>query len=231
MITIEVRFFAAAAEAAGTRREEHQLAPPARLADLVDLIEARHPGLSAARGSITFAVNQQYARLDRELSDGDVVAVIPPVSGGCTDRVELTESPIDVADVLNSVMGDPGNGAVDLFVGTTRAETSDRHGPLARLDYEAYDEMALAEMRKLVGGARDRWPVGRISLVHRTGPVGLTEASVAIAVASPHRVAAFEACRFIIDRLKETVPIWKREIWESNRATWVKGRTAGPAPS
>ena len=230
MISVQVRFFAAAADAAETGQAEYQLAPPVRLADLVELVEARHPRLAAVRGSITFAVNQEYARPDRQLVEGDVVAVIPPVSGGCGDRVELTRSPIDVAEILDWVSGDPGNGAIDLFVGATRAETSDRHGPLARLDYEAYDEMALSEMRKLVREAGSRWPVGRIALVHRIGPVGLAQASVVIAVASPHRGEAFEACRFIIDRLKETAPIWKREVWESNRTSWATGKTPDSGP-
>jgi molybdopterin synthase catalytic subunit len=132
--------------------------------------------------------------------------------------IEITEAPIDYAALIERVRTDRA-GAVCLFLGTVRELTGDRR--TAALDYEAYPEMARREMAALEEEARRRWPILEAALVHRLGHLGLGEVSVAVAVSCPHRHQAFDACRWLIDTLKEVVPIWKREIWADGTEEWV----------
>jgi len=134
---------------------------------------------------------------------------------------EIVERPIDVAAVA-AVVGDPRTGATVTFVGTTRDHNDGR--VVTQLEYEAYPEMAVNEMRKIGDTARQRWPIERIAIVHRIGAVPIGEASVVIAVSAGHRRAAFEACHFAIDRLKEVVPIWKKEHFEGGEV-WIGSQT------
>jgi molybdopterin synthase catalytic subunit len=141
------------------------------------------------------------------------------------DRIELSNAPLDAAAAIAVVL-DPGAGGIDVFLGTTRSEVREHDRvELVALDYEAYDEMAIAQMRELVAAARQRWPIVRCALLHRTGRVALAEASVVVAVSCPHRVAAFEACRFLIDELKRSVTIWKKEVWGDGSVSWVHPET------
>jgi molybdopterin synthase catalytic subunit len=130
---------------------------------------------------------------------------------------DIVSGPIDAAAV-SAAVADPTAGAIVTFVGTTRNNNEGRQ--VTQLEYEAYPEMALAEMRKIGDTARQRWPIGDIAIVHRIGVVPIGEASVVIAVSSAHRVAAFEACHFAIDRLKEVVPIWKKERFDGGEV-WI----------
>lgn len=141
--------------------------------------------------------------------------------------VELTHSPIDTAAVLARA-GDSRAGAVVLFLGTTREFTGERR--TLKLHYECYPAMAEKTMAQLEQEARAKWPLVECVLVHRLGEVGLTEASVAIAVSSPHRRAAFEAGQWLIDRLKEVVPIWKKENWADGSTEWVHPGVDPAAP-
>jgi molybdopterin synthase catalytic subunit len=141
--------------------------------------------------------------------------------------IEIVSHPIDVAAVTAAATH-PRAGAIVSFVGTTRDHNDGRR--VLRLEYEAYPEMALAEMRKIGDTLRERWPVERVAIVHRIGVVPIGEASVVIAVSSGHRVAAFEACHFAIDRLKEVVPIWKKEHLDGGEI-WIGSQTGGPFPS
>jgi len=136
------------------------------------------------------------------------------------DWVQLHSDPIDLGPVLQFVT-DADAGGIDIFLGTTRAETHADGRALLRLDYDAYAEMALQQMRELAKEARTRWPIERIALLHRTGPVDVGQASVIIAVSTAHRAESFEACRWLIDTLKKQVTIWKKEIWSSGDGTWV----------
>jgi molybdopterin synthase catalytic subunit len=129
----------------------------------------------------------------------------------------LTETPIDLPAVLAHVQA-PGAGAVDVFIGTVRDNTQRK--AVVRLEYEAYAPMALKKMEELAAEARRRWPVEALAIVHRVGLLQIGEAAVVIAVATPHRAEAFEACRWLIDTLKETVPIWKKEVFEDGEV-WV----------
>lgn len=135
-----------------------------------------------------------------------------------TIRVSLTENAIDTEAILASVAS-PRAGAVLLFVGTTREVTGDR--VTESLDYSGYREMALEEMQRLADRAAARWPLSRVAMEHRLGHVAIGEASVAIALSAPHRKEAFEAGEWLIDQLKESVPIWKRENWADGTCEWV----------
>jgi molybdopterin synthase catalytic subunit len=142
---------------------------------------------------------------------------------------QIVSQPIDVAAVTSAV-ADPGSGATVTFIGTTRDRNDGRR--VLRLEYEAYTEMALAEMRKIGEAAQRQWPIERVAMVHRIGVVPLGEASVVIAVSAGHRHTAFEACHFAIDRLKEVVPIWKKEHFEGGEI-WIGSQTGSsrrPAP-
>ena len=131
--------------------------------------------------------------------------------------IKLTKDPIDVNEVISSVY-DAGAGAVDVFIGSVRNKTSEKK--VVKLEFEAYEKMAVSEMEKIAVGAREKWPVCKLSIVHRVGELGLGELPVVIAVSTPHRSDAFEACRYIIDTLKQTVPIWKKEVFEDGEV-WV----------
>jgi molybdopterin synthase catalytic subunit len=132
--------------------------------------------------------------------------------------VEITEAPIDHAAIVDRVRSNQA-GAVCSFLGTVREMTGDRRTAL--LDYEAYPEMALARLAELEKQARERWPILEAALVHRVGRLDLGEISVIVAVSCPHRGDSFEACRWLIDRLKQDVPIWKREVWADGTEEWV----------
>jgi molybdopterin synthase catalytic subunit len=133
----------------------------------------------------------------------------------------IVSNPIDVQAVTAAV-GEPGSGAIVTFVGTTRDHNDGRR--VTQLEYEAYPEMAIAEMRKIGETAQQRWPIARVAIVHRIGVVPIGDASVVIAVSAGHRRAAFEACHFAIDRLKEVVPIWKKEHFEGGEI-WIGSQT------
>jgi molybdopterin synthase catalytic subunit len=116
----------------------------------------------------------------------------------------------------------PDAGGIDLFLGTTRSEQSAEGKPLAALDYQSYEEMALAQLQKLAAAARSQSPINKLAIVHRIGRVAVGQPSVVIAVSSPHRAEAFTACRWLIDELKKDVTIWKQEIWGDGTARWVE---------
>lgn len=149
-----------------------------------------------------------------------------PADPGSTPIVELTREPIDFAALTEAVRSTQA-GAVVLFLGTVREMTGGRQ--TVALDYDAYPEMALREMRRIVDEAVGRWPLVRAGVIHRLGRLELGEVSIALAVSAPHRDAAFEAGRHLIDRLKESVPVWKKENWADGSTEWVHpGGGRGP---
>jgi molybdopterin synthase catalytic subunit len=164
---------------------------------------------------VAFAVNQVHASGDTPLSDGDELALLPPVSGGST-CLRLQPDPIDVGEVQATVL-DPSCGAVLTFLGTAREVPGER---LVSLEYEAYAAMAERCLEELAAEIALRFGVTRLAIVHRTGPVALGEVSIAIAVASPHRGPAFDALRHAIEAIKERLPVWKREVTERG-GRWV----------
>jgi molybdopterin synthase catalytic subunit len=136
------------------------------------------------------------------------------------DRIVITPDPLRIDHCIDTVT-DPRAGGIDLFVGTTRAEATSDGRELLALDYEAYHDMALKQMRDLASRARQRWPIIKLAMLHRVGRVAVGEPSVIIAVSTPHRADAFDACKFLIDSLKAEVAIWKKEVWADGSTTWV----------
>lgn len=169
--------------------------------------------------SAAVAVNHEYVQHSRVLADGDEVAILPPVSGGTEPRVAIVQSAIDTEAVLAGIKAG-GDGAVCVFDGIVRDNTRGRR--TLHLDYEAYQEMALKQMEGLRTEALAKFPVREVAIVHRIGRLTVGETSVLIAVASAHRGAAFDACRWVIDTLKKTVPIWKHEQFVDG-AVWSDG--------
>jgi molybdopterin synthase catalytic subunit len=187
---------------------------------LLALLRAEGRIPEAALSSSAIAVNRQYAAKDHLLHDGDEVAILPPVSGGTgTPLVSLVREPIDTAAITAAIKAGP-DGAVCVFDGIVRDNTRGRQ--TLHLDYEAYEEMALRQMQLLREEAIEHKGVREVAIVHRLGRLLVGETSVFIAVASAHRGAAFEACRFVIDTLKKTVPIWKKEQFVDG-ALWADG--------
>jgi molybdopterin synthase catalytic subunit len=145
------------------------------------------------------------------------------------DLIELTDQQIDPGRIRSHLVREAGgsSGGVCVFEGWTRGEVHAVHGRLMRLEYQAYSEMAIEMMRKLAADARAKWPVVALAMVHRTGVVPVGEPSVIIGVASGHRAEAFAACRWLIDELKRSVPIWKKEVWAGGESTWVNPAESG----
>ena len=173
----------------------------------------------AAAGSLAVAVNQMYAKATQVLADGDEVAILPPVSGGSLEMVALIREAIDADEIVRAIKAG-ADGAVCVFDGMVRDNTRGRE--TLHLDYEAYEEMALKQMSELRAQAIATFGVREVAIVHRLGRLLVGETSVLIVVASAHRGAGFEACRWVIDTLKKTVPIWKREQFVDG-AVWADG--------
>ena len=214
---ITIRLFAGYREAVGAREVALELPDGATLGEAWQVLATQHERL-APFTAIVGAVNDEVAALDTVLSEGDRVAFLPPVAGG-GDHVALVEGPIDEA-ALRRAVADPGAGAILSFLGVTRNQTGER--AVEYLEYEAYEAMALQGMNALVAELRRRWPSVRgVALVHRVGRVAIGEASIGIAVSTPHRADAFAACRYAIDRAKERLPIWKKEVWADGEQ-WIE---------
>ncbi|MGZ4430464.1 MAG: molybdenum cofactor biosynthesis protein [Gaiellales bacterium] len=206
---ITVRLFAALRERAGWSERQIDLDGDATMADVWPALElgAEPPGLAYAR-------NREYAPRTAALGEGDEVALIPPVSGAA---FRVQSAPLDLAALVAEV-SDPGAGAIATFIGTTRDHSRGR--TVTHLEYDAYPEMAEAEMARIAEAVRSRHDVTSIAMIHRTGHVPIGEASVMIAVSAPHRGAAIDACREAIDTLKQSVPVWKKEVFEGGEE-WI----------
>ena len=206
---VVVKLFAGLRERAGTGERRLELPEGTRLADVWAALDLgdQPPGL-------LYAVNKAYAAAETELRGGDEVALIPPVSGG---SFRLTEEPIDVNAVVAEVET-PEAGAIVTFVGTTRAHSRGR--TVHHLDYEAYGGMAEQVMAELAEGLKSRYELCEVAIAHRVGRVEIGGLSVVIAVSAPHRADALAACKEAIDTLKQTVPLWKKEVYEGGEE-WI----------
>jgi MoaE-MoaD fusion protein len=205
-------------EAAGRPQDDFELPDDATLAALVDATEQRVPAIGDFRKILAYSINYEYALLDQHLKDGDEVALLPPVSGG-RGRCSIVHTPIQPELVLAGLKH-PEDGAVSIFDGIVRNNTRGR--TTLYLLYEAYEEMALRQMEKLCEDAIAHYRIRDARIVHRLGRLEIGETSVYIAVASAHRAAAMDGCRFLIDTLKKQVPIWKKEYFEDG-AVWADG--------
>jgi molybdopterin synthase catalytic subunit/molybdopterin converting factor small subunit len=208
-VRIVVRLFAGLRERAGTGERELELADGARVGDVWPPL-----ALGDEPEGLFYAVNKEYADRQRSLADGDEVAVIPPVSGGA---FRLSEGPISLDDVVREV-ADERAGAIATFTGTTRIDSRGRR--VVHLDYEAYAGMAEKTMRELADALLAKYELCAVAIHHRVGRVEIGEPSIVIAVSAPHRADALEACREAIDTLKETVPLWKKEVYEGGEE-WI----------
>ena len=207
---VEVHFYALYHERAGRKQLTVGLESGATVSEMVQEIRRLFPELAPPSVEIVVAVNSEYATPGTVLSDGDDVALIPPVSGG-QDMIEITRQSLRPEEVTAKVRKDT-NGAVVTFLGTTRLFAEGQK--VLYLEYEAYEQMALKELEKIRGEIQSRWDVEDIAISHRIGRVDIGEISLVVAVASAHRKEAFHACHQAVDRLKETVPIWKKEYFE-----------------
>src|ERR1700730_15127390 len=216
---VAVRFFARYREAAGRDHVEVELPEGGTGESAWEGGGSRFPVLQQYRPFTLFALGTDYVSASHPLRSGDEVCLFPPVSGGApADLVEVTDKPRSEERLMGSV-GDPGAGGLVLFSGVVREETGGRR--VKYLEYEAHAPMAAAKMGEIATAVRERWPgVRGVALAHRIGRLEIGESSVMIAVSSPHRAEAFDACRFAIDTLKETVPVWKKEFFEDGEV-WV----------
>jgi len=228
MNRLTLKLFATLRERARTSELNREFREGITVGEIWQLLLKDFPALGGHHDGVAFAVNQEYVKEDFRPRDNDEVAFIPPVSGGAEAAwigpISIGRDSIDVA-ALEETVASPAAGAIVTFAGTTRRENAGRR--VIRLEYEAYEPMALSEMRKLAREAGERWPIVRIAIRHRIGFVAIGETSVAIAVSAAHRAEAFEACRFAIDRLKEVVPVWKKEYFEGGEV-WVGCQTSHP---
>jgi len=207
---IRVRLFAGLRERAGW--SERELDGIERLSDVWPALR-----LGDEPAGLLYAVNREYAEPERELADGDEVALIPPVSGGA---FRVTDQPLSL-DTAVAEVADERAGAIATFTGTVRRQSRGRE--VTQLEYEAYAEMAEDVMAQLAHDLQERYELCAVAIHHRVGTLGIGEASVVIAVSAPHRQDALAACKDAIDTLKQTVPLWKKEIYEGGEEWIGKG--------
>lgn len=217
-VSIRVLFFGAARDVVDANPLDLSLEAPATVSSAFQSLVERFSQLERFGRSLLFAVNQEYATPDTVLKENDELAVFPPVSGGSHDFFELTTEPIDVGMVARRVVL-PECGATVTLDGYAREWTKGKR--TLYLVYEAYDAMALTEMQRLGVEAHQKFDIAHLGIVHRTGRLEIGETSVVIAASAPHRQAAFQACEWAIKELKRTVPIWKKEVFESGEEEWV----------
>jgi molybdopterin synthase catalytic subunit len=207
---VKVRLFAGLRERAGAA--ERELDGVTRVSEVWPAL-----GLGDEPDGLLYAVNRRYAEREQELADGDEVALIPPVSGGA---FRITEEPLSLEAVVDEV-ADESAGAVATFLGTVRRESRGR--TVLYLEYEAYAEMAEDVMAQIAAELEQRYELWAVAIHHRVGRVEIGEASVAIAVSAPHRQDALAACKDAIDTLKQTVPLWKKEVYEGGEEWLGRG--------
>jgi MoaE-MoaD fusion protein len=227
---IRVLLFGQLKDIVGRTEESLELQPGSSVSDLMARYGEQFPRFKPMAGSIACSVNREYSAASTVLHDGDEVGLLPPVSGGSPAQADVQKKLLSkhcaivrdriatqqIADDLKA----PEDGATAIFEGIVRNNTRGR--PTLYLDYEAYEPMALNEMEKLAENALGQFKIRDVRLVHRLGRLQIGETSVLIVVSSAHRGAAFEACRWLIDTLKKTVPIWKKEYFEDG-AVWADG--------
>lgn len=220
-IRLTALLFGQAREITGAQSIELEVDQPATVESAFAALKSRYPKLAEMERSLLFAVNEEYVTRSHTLSEGDQIAILPPVSGGApeeNDIFEITTEPIDIAG-LRARLLEGDSGAVVIFDGVARNNTKGRR--TLYLEYEGYLPMALKTMEQIGREVHQRWPINRVGIIHRLGRIEIKESSVVIVITSAHRKVAFEACQYAIDTLKKIVPIWKKEYFEDG-AVWVE---------
>jgi molybdopterin synthase catalytic subunit len=211
-MSVTVQFFSFLRQLTG--HNEMQLDLPARstVADLLEKLYAQFPRLREAEKTMLIAIGIEFATRKKVLREGDVVSLMPPLQGGANklaDELLITEQPIDEAEAkLGKFPGDVGG--IVTFWGVVR--NIEEGAQIGALEYTAYREMAEHQFKKILAATREKWPLKRVRVVHRLGRIGVGEPSLLVRVEAAHRDEAFAAAQFIIDELKEKVPIWKRGV-------------------
>jgi molybdopterin synthase catalytic subunit len=229
---VQILFFGMLKDLLAKASDSVEVPDGASVGDVLSEYVRRFPQLKDSLSSLAVAVNQHYTGPETVLKAGDEVALLPPVSGGMAVETSagsrryarMVREPIDPEQILAAIKRGE-DGAAVVFEGVVRNQTRGRK--TLYLDYEAYEEMALQQMEALAERAVEQFKVRDVALVHRLGRLEIGETSVLIVVASAHRAAAFDACRWLIDTLKQKVPIWKKEYFEDG-AVWADG---GPFPA
>jgi molybdopterin synthase catalytic subunit len=221
---VTVKLFARLRELVGTPTLERQTADGSTVYDLLQNLQDEFPQLNGALGRTAVSVNREFADLQTHLAEGDEIAIFPPVSGGAggdDDKFAVTTNPISL-DELAAKVRRPETGAVAVFAGVVRSVSDGK--AVEHLEYEAYHEMALAKLRQVAAEAREQWPhIVDIAIVQRVGHLEVGDNAVLVAVSSPHRYdGCFEACQYAINRLKQIVPIWKKEVGPDG-TEWIEG--------
>jgi len=216
-------FFAGIAESTGKRQHELNFDHAPNVNDIINALCNEFPQAAEMINRAMVSINHDYAKPEQIITETDEIALIPPVSGGEESLFEITAEPLS-ADRLIAKVSNPYAGAILTFVGTVREFT---HGKqTVFLEYEAYPEMAIKKMEEIATEIIEKWPGSKVAMTHRVGKLAIEEISVIIAVATPHRDAGFEAGRYAIERLKQIVPVWKKEIWGDGEE-WI-GHQEGP---
>jgi molybdopterin synthase catalytic subunit len=217
---ITIKLFARLRELTGTGTLERTIADSATINDLIQALQAEFPRLAEVTPRTVVSVNQEFADHETRLSDGDEVAFFPPVSGGA-DKFAITFEPISLDEIAARVVK-PETGAVAVFGGVVRNVSAGKS--VDHLEYEAYEQMAVAKLEQVAAEARQQWPkIVDIAIVQRIGHLEVGENAVVVAVSSPHRGdGCFEACAYAINRLKQIVPIWKKEV-SPDGSEWIEG--------
>ena len=214
---VHVRFFAAARERAKTSSVDLEVPTGTTVAALSALLTMRYPELGPLLPKLRIAVAEDFAAPDDVIPEGAEVALIPPVAGGSAGLYRLQDTPLELQEAVAAVSAHRQGGLVT-FSGAVRDHS---HGKtVTRLDYEAYGSMAQKKLMEIGAEAKAKWPGTEVAVLHRLGTLLPGELAVVIAVSAPHRKEAFRACEYVIDRLKEDVPIWKKEYAEDGEV-WV----------
>lgn len=227
-VKVSLHLFASVREAVGERNVSLEIDDDATVADLRSRLAVDYPRLEPMLPNVVFAIDDEYVAFDERLHDGAEVALIPPVSGGSVEADPLFRITTEVmlAQELADAVSRDEAGAIALFYGVVRNHHEGR--AVERLEYEAHESMALRKMREVAEETRRRFPaISEIGVWHRIGTLEVGETSLLVAVSSPHRKEAFEACHWCVDRVKEVVPVWKKEHWAGG-AEWVEGHTVEP---
>lgn len=233
-IQIEVRLFANLREKAGARSLTVTVPEGSTALDVIKAADQASAGQLGTVTQVMYALNREYVDSDAVVQDGDELALIPPVSGGAPihtglpdgfQNVIITVEPLDPEPYIAYVTTEE-DGAVVTFLGVTRNRNDGRD--VEYLEYEAYRPMADEQMQLIIDEMKEKWEIGRVAVAHRTGRVDIGETSMVLAVGAPHRRPAFESSLYFVDRLKEIVPIWKKEVFKGGEV-WI-GETPGSDP-